>query len=100
MFSINEYIISNRQGRYTSPIHCKDGFSMSVQASRRHYCIPMVNEPENGYSHVEVGYPSERVSLLQRYAEKDLSGCNTGIYNRVPAEIVNQIVEDHGGIAD
>lgn len=34
-----------------------DGFTVSVQASEYHYCVPRKNE--GPYSHVECGYPSE-----------------------------------------
>ena len=47
---------------------CKDGFTMSVQASAYHYCTPRINHSE-GYLEVEIGFPSERERLLDRYCE-------------------------------
>ena len=39
---------------------CKDNFKMSVQASENHYCNPKVNGSAMSYSHVEVGFPTEK----------------------------------------
>ena len=44
-------------------IKCKDGFSMSVQASKRNYCEPRLDNAVE-YSKVEVGFPSAEESLL------------------------------------
>jgi len=45
----------------------KDGFSMSVQASHGHYCIPK-EDNQLYYSDVEVGFPSKKEPLLMKYA--------------------------------
>ncbi len=82
---------------------CKDGFKMSVQASSNHYCSPKSDGYDMIYSEVEVGFPSEREPLLDKYVE-DLSGedgvldYTDSVYPYVPAEIVSTIIAKHGGI--
>ena len=43
-------------------IRCRDGFRVSVQASRDHFCTP--RDDHGPCTHVEVGYPSEWEDLL------------------------------------
>ena len=79
-------------------ITCKDGTSLSVQASEYVYCTPRVNNAKL-YTHVEVGFPSiAPTEALARYAEDpdDLLGT---VYLYVPVEIVEAFIEEHGGIA-
>lgn len=76
-------------------IVCKDGFAMSVQGSDGHCCTPRTNGYY--YSHVEVGYPSEEEILLMEYAKGASSPTQT-VYGWVPVEIVDKIIEKHGGI--
>ena len=54
-------------------VRCKDGFTMSVQASAYHYCNPKVSGYNAVYNKVEIGFPTEYESLLKNYVE-DLSG--------------------------
>ncbi len=71
---------------------CKDGFSMSVQASDSHYCYPR----ETGLDHyncVEVGDPDTPEQTLMEFE-------NGGVYGSVPAQVVNDIIEKHGGLED
>ncbi len=46
---------------------CKDGTSLSVQASESHYCMPRTNGP--GWIEVEIGFPTETptVSWMQYF---------------------------------
>lgn len=77
---------------------CKDGFSVSVQASRFHYCSPQI-DGANEYEAVELGFPSAEDSIIEEYAEDptDLTGT---VYGYVPVDIVNKLVEKHGGIEE
>lgn len=75
---------------------CKDGFSMSVQASEFHYCEPRNNL--GPYKSFEVGFPSEPEELLYPYMETYEDGDCTGIYPRVPAQVVESIIIKHGGL--
>ena len=80
-------------------IRCKDGFSLSVQASRSSYCEPRTCEPV--WTKVEVGYPSAEEPLLNSYSESFGEGNPTeDIYPYVPVEVVEAVIEKHGGIID
>ena len=76
---------------------CKDGFSMSVQASINHYCSPKLNGKNNTYSSVEIGFPSEIEELLIEYAENPDKPTKT-VYAYVPAKLILDVIEKHGGM--
>lgn len=103
---------------------CVDGFAVSMQVSRGHYCRPREDNAIR-YTAVELGYPSIGDPLIKPYAEdllkdepvptaefmnpeymkvlyKDAirrSETDT-VYGYVPIEIVNALFEKHGGISD
>jgi hypothetical protein len=93
---INDYIRKNRKGYMLSPVICKDGFQMSVQVSKRHYCTPRIDGAEF-YIRVEVGYPNRPEPLLYEFAVDD-ERPETGVYGYVPVEVVNAVIEKHGGL--
>ena len=75
-------------------LECKDGFTVSVQASEINY-----NEPRDNigpYSSVELGFPSEAEPLLMRYAEDPQDPCGS-IYGWVPSVVILQVIQKHGG---
>lgn len=72
-------------------VKCEDGFTMSVQASESHYCIPRRNG-EGYYSAVEVGYPSETTPDFFEYSS------GGGVYGCVPIDEVQKVCDKHGGI--
>lgn len=74
---------------------CNDGFSISVQASKFHYCRPRLDGAQD-YEAVELGYPSDEDELINDYAEDD-DYTNT-VYGYVPIEVVEKLIEKHGGI--
>ena len=78
-------------------VHCADGFNMSVQASKTHYCSPRVDGLSAIYRQVEIGFPSEREALLDEYAE-DKERYTETIYSWVPSELVALIIAKHGGM--
>lgn len=105
---INEYLNRTRQERRLSDgsvydeirphIKCADGFTVSVQASVTHYCLPR----ENGlteYRNVELGFPSAEDPLIMEYAESPETPTAT-VYICVPVEVVCELVEKHGGIVN
>ena len=101
---VNEYLEETRKERHIAGItmldvrpriECVDGFSVSVQASKYAYCRPRSNR--GPYSHVELGYPSEEVDEWMEYAETSETPTDT-VYGWVPVEIVDQVLEEHGGI--
>ena len=89
---------------------CKDGFSMSVQASQYHYCSP--REDVGPYHEIEVGYPSQIESGLLPYIEcpdwesfdSDRPDYGRGptlqVYPYVPARVVMEIIGKHGGMVE
>jgi len=90
--NINEYLKSNP---FPAPrIRCRDGFIMSVQVSKCHYCTPRNNI--GPWTHVEVGFPSQKEDLLMEYAEDPDHPTET-VYGYVPVEIVMAVIEKHGG---
>lgn len=77
-------------------LRCMDGFVISVQASRTHYCEPAINEAEK-YVSVELGFPNIEDPLIIEYAE-EIDNPTETVYAYVPIEIVNELIEKHGGI--
>ena len=83
-------------------IVCRDGFKVSVQASRTHYCQPRDNY--GPWFQVELGYPSEGDDRLTEYMDfyssdpDELPDPTNQVYGYVPLDIVLAIFEDHGGI--
>ena len=80
---------------FTKPwVICADGFNFSVQANKFVYCIPQ--KSVGPYTHVEVGFPSATPELIMDYCDdpEDPSGT---VYGYVPIELVDQLVELHGG---
>jgi len=101
----NEYLTATREVLYqTGDYSClegrrrmklADGFEMSVQASGMVYCAP---RDDNGpYTHVEIGYPSSKEELIMEWAENEDEPTGT-VYGYVPVEIVDAVIEKHGGI--
>lgn len=77
---------------------CKDGFSVSVQGGDKyHYCVP--RQHCNQYDEVELGFPSAADSLLKEYAE-DPSDPTGTVYGYVPIEVVESLIEKHGGMIE
>lgn len=83
-------------------IVCRDGFKVSVQASRTHYCTPRYNS--GPWYQVELGFPSEGDVRLNEYMDfyssdpDELPDPTDQVYGYVPLDIVLAIFEDHGGI--
>ena len=75
---------------------CNDGFSISVQASSFHYCKPRLDGIQD-YESVELGFPSMEDELINEYAE-DYSDYTGTVYGYVPIEVVERLIEKHGGI--
>lgn len=88
--------VGGRTDREPRPfISCADGFRFSVQASEMHYRTPRDNA--GPYTHVEVGYPVEKVQELMLYAEEPNYPTKT-VYSQVPIEVVLEIIRTHGGM--
>ena len=78
-------------------IQCNDGFSMSVQGGYGMYSSPRENLITGDFYAVEIGFPSEEETLILEYAEQPEIPTDT-VYAYVPVEIVQQVIEKHGGI--
>lgn len=103
--NINQYLEANKKikvlaGSYeirelAPRVECADGFVMSVQVSKSHYCSPCINDAVE-YESVEVGFPSEREELLMPFAEQEDCPTDT-VYGYVPVSIVDEVIAKHGG---
>jgi hypothetical protein len=76
------------------PVTCKDGLSMSIQASVHHYCTPRNNI--GPWTHVEVGFPTKHVKEFEKYGDDAYSS----VYCFVPIELVAKVIKKHGGWSD
>lgn len=72
---------------------CTDGFRMSVQASVYMMCEPKTDNAMS-YKSVEIGYPSKHEPLLDDFIDSD------GIAGYVPIELVDEIIQKHGGFIE
>ncbi len=80
---------------YRPRIVCNDGFSMSVQGSAGHYCIPRITQ--DWYESLEIGFPSEEEGLINFYAETEYNWTDT-VYPYTPINIIEAVIIKHGGI--
>ena len=84
--------------RISRPIRCHDGFVMSVQASRDHYCTP--RDDVGPHSAVEVGWPNRLEERLLPYADKATTTADARptLYVNVPVRVIHEVVAEHAGI--
>lgn len=75
---------------------CRDGFTVSIQANHYTYCDPREDHC-SFYSEVELGYPNRYEELLDDYMDDPEHPTDT-VYGYVPVEIVDKLLEKHGGI--
>jgi hypothetical protein len=88
----------DRDRMINAPIKCRDGFTMSVQASAYHYCSPRITGLAI-YNDYEIGYPSEAEPLLMPYAE-DADHPTDTVYGYVPVQVLVDVIAKHGGVAN
>ena len=81
--------------KHYETVVCADGFEMSVQASRGHYCSP--REDEGPYTAVEIGFPNRRDALLMPHIELPDGDPLDSVYPWVPARLVMKVIQKHGG---
>lgn len=77
-------------------IVCRDGATVSLQASEYHYCTPRNND--GPYTHIEAGYPSVMPpdSWLP-YAENAEKPLDT-VYDYLPLQLAQEFIDAHGGV--
>jgi len=73
----------------------KDGFSISVQAGDYNYCEPRKNNLTK-YESYELGFPSVSDDLIIEYAA-DLEKPTDTVYPMVPSQVVDELINKHGG---
>ena len=101
MDKVNEYLRRTREYNnfYIRPrMRRADGFSISIQAGFYQYCRPRNNEAGT-YESVELGYPNMEDPIIADYAENPDDLTET-VYKYVPIEVVNELIEKHGGIVN
>lgn len=102
---VNELLVGHKHileehpemGGVMPRIHCPDGYNVSIQANYGAYCEPRIDDSPDGYAKVELGYPSSIDEEFKPYAEDKDDWSNT-VYAYVPVDIVNKVIERHGGI--
>lgn len=79
-------------------IFCNDGFSISIQICKSSY-----SESENGirtfgidWKLVEWGFPSQPIDAEKYMCESSETTTSVGGY--VPVELMEELIEEHGGI--
>lgn len=74
-------------------VECKDGTCFSVQASQFHYCFPRETRFDGEYDCVEVKSYTDEEELRPYLGDESYN-----IYFYVPVEVVDKVIEKHGGI--
>jgi hypothetical protein len=80
-------------------VECKDGTTLSVQASETHYCSPRENNP-GFYRTVEVGFPSiAPPETWKDYFDGDWDSEDRtdSVYGYIPIALVEAFIDEHGG---
>lgn len=74
---------------------CENGFNVSIQASKYHYCEPRENGLSS-YTKLELGYPSKMVpEYVWEYAD-NLEQLEDTVFAYVPIELVVKLLNDLG----
>lgn len=76
---------------------CADGFNLSVQAGSGYYCQPREYVGSGDYDAWEIGYPTQADELIIAFADDPKLPLQT-IYSFVPTDIVDTLLQRHGGI--
>ena len=85
-------------------IHCKDGFTISIQVNKGNYCAS-----ENGvhtfgtdWKLVEWGFPSEQIDAEKYHAEENFYeeeiDTTQTVGGYVEIELMDTLLQEHGGI--
>ena len=82
--------------RLNTRLYCKDGFSFSIQSSENHYCEPREDNAPS-YTQYEIGDPTKYEPLLAPY-RREHDG--SGIYGWVPINVINDMIDKHGGLRE
>lgn len=98
IFILSDYILSEQKkirDIVVKAITCRDGFKVSIQASKYHYCSP--RESDGPWTHFEMGYPSGNPGEeFKEYADSPDEFPNT-VYGYVPSDLIMKLINEHGG---
>jgi len=98
--TVNDFIAIMRNHRGMCPrIICYDGFTMSVQASAAHRCNLSIDAFAPATT-VEIGCLSQPVAEFAPYCEVVEDRPGHEIYTFVPVALVNEVIDQHGGVKD
>jgi hypothetical protein len=88
--------------KFHEPVTFNDGASISIQASRSHYCGPRVDECQGGYNAVECGFyvpNGNTFESLEAFRETRLEDSPPStVFPYVPVSVVAALIAWHGGI--
>ena len=76
-------------------VTCRDGFNFSLQAGPSHYSEPKA--VANEYEAWEIGFPSDEEPLWMEWQEPGNEPTES-VYGWGPIEVVNAVIQRHGGI--
>jgi hypothetical protein len=93
--NLEEFVKETGVSKMRPRIVCVDGFFMSVQGSVGHYCSPRKDADE--FTSMEIGFPSQDEELIASLAENKTALTET-VYGWVPCELIQQVIDKHGGI--
>ena len=97
---LNEARAPRHEGRwyFNRRVICADGYSVSIQASDSAYCQPRKDFKDIAMYHsFELGFPSKEDETIMEYCEDARDPTGT-VYPYVPREVVEKLIEKHGGI--
>ena len=82
--------------RHRPKIVCTDGFKMSVQGHEMTYSIPKKVTTE--FQAMEIGFPSQQEDLIMEFIDRPGHEPTQSVYGFIPIDLIEQIIEKHGGI--
>ncbi len=82
--------------RHRPKIVCMDGFKMSVQGSEMTYSIPKKVGTE--FTAMEIGFPSQQEDLIMEFIDSDTQPPTRSVYGYIPIDLIEKVIEKHGGI--
>ena len=82
--------------RHRPKIVCTDGFKMSVQGHEMTYSIPKKVATE--FEAMEIGFPSQQEDLIMEFIVPPGDKPTQSVYGFIPIDLIEQIIEKHGGI--
>lgn len=83
---------------FIDKVQAADQFTMSVQSSQFHYCIP--RDSRGPWVEVEVGFPSDRVEKLMPYINGRDEDPTKTFYGYVPIRLVAEVLAERGGLVE